>query len=1031
MTMKTHWIALGLLFSAGAVYAATNTWDGGGGANVNWSTAANWNPDGNVPVSASDTWLKFDGTGATPQQDIASLFQLNRLDFLGGPLTTVFTIGGGPLQFVTNGVTNPRIYLNRNASCAITNSIEIAAGATLIAEIGTYGVTLGGAITGGGAIDKLANAGGLTFNVANTFSGGLIVRANNDDWCKVSINASGAMGTGPVSLYGGTMVTNKTNPGGLNLYNTATHTNPISLFAHSPIFAAMPNGNNANVTLNGNIDLNTYTLHLRGGGAGTIGGVISEGASSAVTKTDAGTWTLNAANTFQGRVTLVNGTLKLGAAGSLDPQVGLAFSCATGWYTVAHATFDLNGRSMAVSQLSGVTTHPWQTNILTSATAATLLVNQSASTVFNGRLTGALSLVKDGAGTLTLSNYPSATSGGVTVSNGTLAVVSGASLGASSVTAAGGRLELRAASAIADAATLSVADGAKVLLAGGSVETVDRLVVNGVPQPRGYYGTTASGAMYADDAHFEGAGLLYVTTSPTITPTTVTWDAGGAADVLLSTAANWDGDAVPPFDGTNRAVFATGGITAAVDVAANLYGMTFNRDGTFVLAAGAGVISNGAGGIAAAVPTTAARTYTLAEDLVLTDHQTWNAATNLGAASVVMTGAIDDGFLPCNITKTGFAPLELRANSTFDGTFTVTEGDVRIYQPQALGSTNGNTVVNGGAGGRLYLYGGLTVAEPLVLNGERNSGGTLIVGSGSNVVSGPITCYNQVRLQGYNGPLVVTGGATAGDSAGLFVINSGSVITFLDKPLNLGTRTFWSDSGGVAVLGVAGNTWGDTVCAGGGIRCNLPDVLPPTVPMRIGIGDYRPDCLLDLNGNNQTCSRLSIGATVPGARVITSATPALLTVNQSDSSLADPRFTGAVSLLKLGAGNLTLTNASSSTAGSFAVSNGTLTVARDGTFGPNSMRVLVGGTGTLTLSNSVAIADTATLRIADGGAAKVHLAPGVNEAVGYLYLGSKQKRVGTYGSTASSATVKDDAHFAGTGILTVLRDDSGTLIKMH
>jgi autotransporter-associated beta strand protein len=1014
-----------------AAQAVTYTWDGGSTVDSNWGSAENWNPDG-APLSASDTWVQFNGnTRPTPSQNIATPFVLNRLDFLGGATyTAVINVGGTQLQFVTNGVTQPRVYLQRNQSCTISTPIDIPAGTTLYAEIGTYGVTLGGAITGGGAIDKLSNAGGLTLSSsANTFSGGLTIRAQDNDWYKANINASNAMGAGPVSLYGGTLAITRASPGGLSFYGTTTHTNAISLFQNSPIFADMPNGYSV-VTLNGTIDLNTFTLHLRGGGAGTVGGVISEGGASAITKSDAGTWTLNNANTFAGKVTLVNGTLKLGAAGSLNPLAGVSFACATGFASVAHATFDLNGRSQQFSQLEGATAQPWLTNILTSATAATLTVDQSANTVFNGRLAGALSLVKAGAGSLTLSNYPSATTGGITVSNGTLAVASGASLGGSmNVAVAGGALDLRAAAAIADAATLSIADGAKVSLGAGLTETVDKLFLNGVQQPRGTYGTAASGAMYPDDAHFIGTGMLNVFSNPTITPVDSTWDAEGA-DTLLSTEANWVGDAVPAFDGASRPIFATGGITATVDTAVNLYGMTFNRDGAFTLAAGAGVVSNGAGGISAAAPNTTSRTYTLAEDVLLTDNQTWAVTTNWpGATTLNVTGTLDDGLLPCNITKTEFGPLSLRAANTFDGTLTVNAGDVGIYHAQALGSTNGNTVINGGAGGRLYLYGNLTVEEPLVLNGERNNGGTLIVGSGSNVLTGPITCYNQVRVQAYNGPLVITGGVTA-DNNGLFVVNSGSTITFSGKPLSLGTRTFWSDSGGIAVLAVAGNTWGDTLCAGGGIRCEAPNALPAATSLQMGVG-YSPSCTLNLNGNDQTIGRLFIGTPNPGTRTITSAAPAWLTVNQSADTLSDARFTGAVSLLKLGGGNLTLTNAATSTTGSFIVSNGTLTVARDGTFGANSTNIVVGGSGTLTLSNSVAIADSATLSIASGGTAKVSLAADVNETVGWLYLGGKLQRVGTYGSTDSEAAVKNGTYFSGSGVLTVLHDKSGTMIKVR
>ncbi len=146
-----------------ATHAVTNVWDGGATDN-NWSSSENWNPDG-TPVSASDTYLQFIGLArVNPYQNIATPFVLNRLDFLGGSTnTSVITIGGSQLQFVTNGVTSPRIYLNRNVTCVITNAIDIPAGTTLIADIGTYGVDLKGPITGGGSIEKNDYSGGIFF----------------------------------------------------------------------------------------------------------------------------------------------------------------------------------------------------------------------------------------------------------------------------------------------------------------------------------------------------------------------------------------------------------------------------------------------------------------------------------------------------------------------------------------------------------------------------------------------------------------------------------------------------------------------------------------------------------------------------------------------------------------------------------------------------------------------------------------------------------------------------------------------------
>jgi len=52
--------------------------------------------------------------------------------------------------------------------------------------------------------------------------------------------------------------------------------------------------------------------------------------------------------------------------------------------------------------------------------------------------------------------------------------------------------------------------------------------------------------------------------------------------------------------------------------------------------------------------------------------------------------------------------------------------------------------------------------------------------------------------------------------------------------------------------------------------------------------------------------------------------------------------------------------------------------------------------------------------------AKVDLAAGVNETVKNLYLNDESVDAGTWGSSASAAGHVDDAHFAGSGILTVL-----------
>jgi CSLREA domain-containing protein len=83
--------------------------------------------------------------------------------------------------------------------------------------------------------------------------------------------------------------------------------------------------------------------------------------------------------------------------------------------------------------------------------------------------------------------------------------------------------------------------------------------------------------------------------------------------------------------------------------------------------------------------------------------------------------------------------------------------------------------------------------------------------------------------------------------------------------------------------------------------------------------------------------------------------------------------------------------------------------------------------GSLKIDSAVAnaIEDKAAVSLAGGGTAGaadlgyIELGPGVNETVGVLKLNGVPQVAGTYGSSSSSATHKNDEFFAGSGILTV------------
>lgn len=131
-----------------------------------------------------------------------------------------------------------------------------------------------------------------------------------------------------------------------------------------------------------------------------------------------------------------------------------------------------------------------------------------------------------GSGTLTLSAANTYT-GGTTINGAKAVATINSALGTGNVTVStsGVGLTLQGASNnfIDNAATVTIASGAKMALnqTGGS-DTVGTLILAGVTQTAGTYGSSASGATFVNDTFFTGTGTLTVpggSTNPTGTGT--------------------------------------------------------------------------------------------------------------------------------------------------------------------------------------------------------------------------------------------------------------------------------------------------------------------------------------------------------------------------------------------------------------------------------------------------------------------------------------------------------------------------------
>lgn len=298
--------------------------------------------------------------------------------------------------------------------------------------------------------------------------------------------------------------------------------------------------------------------------------------------------------------------------------------------------------------------------------------------------------------------------------------------------------------------------------------------------------------------------------------------------------------------------------------------------------------------------------------------------------NVTLSGSIADNALGTSgLTKAGNGTLTLLAANTYTGVTMVSRGTLSITNAAALGSTLGGVMIHSGdnnstpttVGGTLAISGGINLAESVAIaNGSGNPVNSF-TSSGNNTLSGTLFVTGAgIRMNITGGGLTMTGGIISNNGQ---VVFNGTNYTINTKPVNLGTATFYSDSGtAMIMLGVAGNVWGDTMASGGTVRTDVANVLPNTTNVRIGVA-YQPNGTLDLNGNNQTVASVrSDSFLMTGTRTITSATAATLTINASTSYTLDARLTGALSLTKNGASTLTYVGSGATTTGTFTINKG-------------------------------------------------------------------------------------------------------------
>jgi autotransporter-associated beta strand protein len=481
-------VAITLIFlfiGSSALYAQTDTWQGPQGAS-SWFIGGNWTLEA-PPAPTQNATVDNGGTARIPTPPrgastataailtIGSTVAGSTVQLFGGDLNAksvivgshgTFEFSGGFLNtsvsFVDNGIVLfdtiaaqhisglsgsgqliiNGIALTADGENAFNGETTINGGSLQIGTGGTIGSIAGNIIDNGILIfdrsDALTFAGAIsgTGNVTQNGTGTTILTGNNIYSGGTTINA-GTLQLGNGGTTGS--ITGNVVDNGVLAFDRSDSFTFAGVISGAGNVSQIGTGTTiltGSNTYTGGTTISAGTLQLGNGGtAGSItGDIINNGilafdrsdvstvgggiaGAGDVTQIGTGTTILAGNNTYTGATIITAGTLKAGSANGFSPNSE---------FTV-NSILDLNSFSNTIGSLSG-------TGIVLNngATGVALTVgNDNANSTFSGVLengTGALQLIKSGAGTLTLTGNNTYT-GGTTISAGTLQIGNGGTTG--------------------------------------------------------------------------------------------------------------------------------------------------------------------------------------------------------------------------------------------------------------------------------------------------------------------------------------------------------------------------------------------------------------------------------------------------------------------------------------------------------------------------------------------------------------------------------------------------------------------------
>ncbi len=320
---------LGLLLLVANTHATLRTWSGLG-ADANWLTSANWDAR---PATNGDS-LTFSGST-----------QQNNTNNFGTMTNTAITLSTGGWSLNGNKILLGGNVTSSTGTNVMNMDLQLTGNRVFSVTAGqlTQNGVLSGAfnLTNGGAGNLVLNGSntysGVTYVTAGATAGNVIItRTNGLGTSSVTVAHAGtALGTLQLKLSGSNTIANtfngfsSANSGatGIPQLENVSGTNTIT----SSLIVTGTGGNGLLIQSDpgGLLILNGYfgstqasrQLQVMGAGNGIINGTITNGLSGAsfpLTKWGTGTWTLNGTNINSGAYNINQGTIALGASGSIS-----------------------------------------------------------------------------------------------------------------------------------------------------------------------------------------------------------------------------------------------------------------------------------------------------------------------------------------------------------------------------------------------------------------------------------------------------------------------------------------------------------------------------------------------------------------------------------------------------------------------------------------------------------------------------------------------------------------------------------------